>query len=78
LTIPDGGFSRPQWVPHYASITLKNLGEDTIEYRYYRDSPLQIEGGCLYGGQIGQAVQFLVNTVYNFEFRSGRVEKKNS
>jgi len=56
------------WPKHTVSITLKNLSEDTIEYRYVEDQEPQ--SGVLRPYQISERSDgFTVNTEYQFELR---------
>ena len=59
------------WPKHPVSITLKNLGDSIIQYSYSEDGIKK--DGILTNGQINEKpTPFFVNTVYMFNFKSGR------
>jgi len=63
-----------EWPKHTVSITLKNTGRDAIQYRYREDGVYK--SGIVLGGQIlEQPTQFIMNTNYFIELRSGRYNK---
>jgi len=69
--------SQEEWPKHTVSITLKNTGRDAIQYRYREDGVTK--SGIVMGGQIlEQPTQFIMNTNYFIELRSGRFDKSTN
>ena len=63
------------WPKHPVPITLKNLGEDIIQYRYSEDGV--VKDGSLNVNQIGpNPTTFSANHSYMFNLRTGdRIEQ---